>query len=80
MLALKIMAGVFLITGFGTVLEAKNLSKRFNMDQKVNVNFEHEMNEEEMAQYKQTKAAVNLKMYGMMIALPGVILTLIAFK
>ena len=80
MLALKIMAGVFLIAGFGTVLGAKNLIKKFDLDKKVNLNFEHEMDEEEIEQYKQTKATVNVKMYGMLIALPGVILTLIAFK
>lgn len=80
MLTLKIIAGVFLLAGFGTILEAKNLVKRFNMDQKTNVEFEHEMDEEEIAQYKLTKATVNVKMYGMMIVLPGIILTLITFK
>lgn len=80
MLALKIIAGFFLITGFGTVLEAKNLTKRFSLDQKVNVMFEHEMDEEELVQYKLNKALVNVKMAGMLIALPGLILTLIAFK
>ena len=80
MLALKIMAGVFLLAGFGTVLEAKNLVKRFGLDQKTDVKFEHEMDDEEIAQYKLTKATVNVKMYGMLIVLPGIILTLIAFR
>lgn len=80
MLALKILAGILLLVGFGIVLEAKYLVKRFNLDQKVEVKFEHDMNEEEMAQYKFTKATVNVKMYGMLIDLPGIILTLIAFK
>jgi hypothetical protein len=80
MLILKIIAVVLLLAGFGTVLEAKNLVKKFNTEQDVKVTFEHEMNEEEMAQYKLTKATVNMKMFGMLIALPGIILTLFAFK
>jgi len=80
MLALKIIAGAILFAGFGTVLSAKNLVKRFNYDQKVTVDFENEMNEDEIAQYKQNKAIVNVKLVGMLIALPGIILTLIVFK
>lgn len=80
MLALKIIAGVILLIGFGTVLGAKNLVNRFNLDQKVSVNFENEMNDEEIAQYKQNKAILNVKLTGMLIALPGIILTLIVFK
>ena len=80
MLILKIIAVVLLVAGFGTVLEAKNLVKKINMEQKVKVTFEHEMDEKEMAEYKLTKATVNMKMYGMLIALPGIILTLVAFK
>lgn len=80
MLALKIMAGIFLIAGFGTVLEAKLIVKKMKLDQKVSVNFENEMDDEEEAQYKRDKAMINVKMTGMLIALPGLILTLIAFK
>ena len=80
MLALKIMAGILLIAGFVTVLGSKSLVKRFNLDQKVDVKFAHEMNEEEITQYKITKASVDVKMAGMLIALPGIIITLIAFK
>ncbi|MEN6316949.1 MAG: hypothetical protein ABFD25_22155 [Clostridiaceae bacterium] len=80
MLALKIIAGVILLTGFGTVLGAKNLVKRFNLNQKTSVKFENEMNEEEIEQYKQNKAIVNVKLVGMLIALPGIVLTLIVFR
>jgi len=80
MLALKIIAGIILLIGFGTVLGAKNLVKRFNLNQKVSVNFENEMNEEEIAQYRQNKAIVNVKLVGMLIALPGIVLTLIVFR
>jgi hypothetical protein len=80
MLVLKIMAAVLLLAGFGTVLGARSIVKSFGMDQKVEVTFENEMNEEEIAKYKLSKAILNVKTAGMLIALPGIILTLIAFK
>lgn len=80
MLILKILAVVLLLAGFGTVLEAKTLVRKFKMDQNAKANFEHEMSDEELAQYKLTKATVNVKMIGMLIALPGIILTLLTFK
>lgn len=80
MLIVKIIACAFLIAGFGTVLGAKNVVRKFKLDEKAKVNFENEMDEEEIIQYKFTKATVNVKMYGMLIAIPGIVLTLIAFK
>jgi hypothetical protein len=80
MLVLKIIAVVLLLAGFGTVLEAKNIVKKFNMARNVKTDFEHGMDEEELEDYKLTKATVNMKMFGMLIALPGIILTLVAFK
>jgi len=80
MIILKILAFAFLLAGFGMVFGAKNLVRKFNMDEKARCNFEHEMDEEELKQYKFNKAAVNTKMMGMLVALPGLILILIAFK
>ena len=80
MLALKIIAGVFLITGFGTIIGARNLVKKFKVDERVQANFENEMDEEETLQYKFNKALVNVKIIGMVITIPGIILTLIAFR
>lgn len=78
--ALKIISGILLLTGFGTVLGAKSLVKRFDLEAKTNINFENEMNESEAAEYKKIKAAVNVKIVGMLIALPGVLILLIAFR
>ncbi len=78
--ALKILAGIILFTGFGIVLCAKNLVMRFNLVQKTDVNYENEMDEEEIARYRLYKATVNVKMVGMLIAIPGIVLTLIVFK
>ena len=80
MMILKIAAVAFLLAGFGTVLAAKNLVKLLGLEQKVKVTFEHEMDEEELAEFMFTKATVNVKIYGMLIAIPGIVLTLIAFR
>lgn len=80
MLALKILAGVFLLAGFLTILEAKKLVQRLRLDKKVKISGEHEMNEEDAQDYRLVKATVSVKMIGMLIVLPGLILSLIAFK
>lgn len=79
-LFLKILAFVFLIPGFLTVFMARWAVTKFNFDQSMKAEFEHEMNEEELTQYKFNKAMVNIKMLGMLIALPGLVLVVIAFK
>ncbi len=80
MLALKILAGFFLLAGFATVIEAKNIMKKFSLDKKVKLENEHEMDADEAEDYRKLKATVSIKLYGMLIVLPGLILTLIAFR
>jgi len=80
MLMFKVVGFLFLAAGFGTVFSAKNLVRKFNLDSKTRCDFEHEMNEEEMNQYKFDKAAVNVKMYGMLVSIPGLVLVLMAFR
>lgn len=80
MLILKILGFLFLIAGFGTVFSAKSLVRKYNLDNNTKCDFEHEMNEEELKQYKFDKASVNLKMAGMLVSIPGLVLVLIAFK
>ncbi len=80
MLALKILAGLIIVTGFVTVIAAKKIVMRFGLDKKVKLENEHEMEAEEAEDYKMLIATVNVKRYGMLIALPGLILTLIAFR
>ena len=77
---LKIIAGLFVLVGFVTVLGSKFLVNRFGLDRKVKIEHESEMDEEETARYKQLKASVNVKIVGMLIAAPGIILTLIVFR
>jgi len=80
MMALKIIAGLFIITGFLTVVGSKTIVQKFELDKKIKVEFDGEMTEEEINQYKQLKAAFNVKMAGMLIITPGALMLLLLFK
>lgn len=77
---LKILAFVFLVPAFGLVFAARNLVERFGLDKKVKCSFEHEMNEEELSQYCFNRAMVNLKMLGLLLSIPGLVLIVVAFR
>jgi len=77
---LKILAFVFIAPGFALTLAAKGVVSRFKLDLNAKCDFEHEMGEEELKQYKFNKTVVNAKMLGMLIALPGLILLILAFR
>ena len=80
MLIFKILMFIFLVPGFVMVFFARNIVARYNLDKNAKCEFENEMNEEEIKQYKFNKTVVNFKMLGMLVALPGLILLLISFK
>jgi hypothetical protein len=77
---IKIIPFIFLIPGFLTVFLAKIIVAKYNLDKNQKANFEHGMTEEELEQYKLNKALVNVKMLGMLIALPGLALLIILYK
>lgn len=76
----KIFGFVFLVPGFLIAVFAKKIVKRFNLDEKAKCDFENEMSEAELNEYKFNKAVVNLKIIGMLIMIPGFAFVLIAFK
>ena len=71
---------MFLVPGFLIVFTARKIVDRYKLGDRVRCDFEHEMNEDELRLYKYNKAVVNLKMLGMLIALPGIILVVLAFR
>ncbi|MEG6614076.1 hypothetical protein V6C42_14590 [Pseudoclostridium thermosuccinogenes] len=77
---LRILAFVFMVPGFALVFIARRVVEKFELDKKAKINFEHSMDEEELSRYKYDKAVVSVKLLGMLIALPGIILTFIAFR
>ena len=77
---LKIISIIFLIAGFLVVYSARFIVRRFGLDRNAKCDFANEMSEEELQEYKFNKTVVNVKMLGMLIALPGIVLLLIAFR
>ncbi|HEX2946101.1 MAG TPA: hypothetical protein VHT96_09105 [Clostridia bacterium] len=80
MFFLKIFAGLIMIAGFFIALAARGLVTKFSLDQRVKVENESEFDEKDAQEYRYAKAVAIVKMCGMIIALPGLILTLFAFK
>ena len=80
MLFLKIFAAVLVVAGFVVILLAKKVVTRFGLDKRVKIADDMELSDEDLAEYKQLKATVTVKMLGMLVVLPGLIMTLIAFK
>ena len=80
MLLFRILAFIFLIPGVVMVFGAEQFVKKFGLERKVTVDFENTMSEEELEQFKKSKAMVNFKMAGMLVALPGLVFILLGFK
>lgn len=79
-LVLKVLAFFFIIAGGAMVFGARQFVDRFGLDRNIKCDYENEMDEEEIKQYKTDKAVLNFKMLGMLAVLPGIVLILIAFK
>lgn len=80
MIFLKVLMLLFLISGFGTVFAAKAIVQKFKLDERTTCDFEDEITEEELVKYKFDKAVLNVKMAGVLIAFPGLILLLIIYR
>lgn len=77
---LKVIGFIFLIPGVLMVFASRWLVSKYRLDNNIKCDFENVFSEEELKEYKFNKAVVNLKMLGMLIALPGIALILIAFR
>jgi len=77
---LRVMAFIFMVPGFITVFAARKIVEKFELDKKSKADATYEMDEEELKRYKYDKAVVNVKLLGMLISLPGIVLTFIAFR
>lgn len=77
---LKVIGFMFFVPGVLLVFASRWLVQKCGLDNNVKCDFTSEFSEEEIKEYKYNKAVLNLKMLGMLIALPGIALLLIAFK
>ena len=77
---LKALALLFLIVGAVVTFGAKAIVEKYQLDKDVKINFDNELTEEEILKYKNQQAILKIKMIGMFICLPGVVLVLLLFK
>ena len=77
---LGIIALIIMAIGFATVYAARAIVKKFGLADKQECEHQAEMTEEEVESYKLSKAVFNVKITGIVISVPGLILFLIFFK
>jgi hypothetical protein len=79
---IKVIGVILAAAGSAIVYSAGYIVKRLRLHEKYGSESETEMelDSENLRNYRITKASVNVKILGMLIALPGLILILIKFK
>lgn len=79
---LKIIALVIVVIGVIVVFAARPLSRHFHLQEKVKLDphFTEGMDEEMLLRYREQKAILQMKLYGLLLASPGFILILVLFK
>lgn len=80
MLYLKILAFILIAAGALLVFAARAIVEKYNLDENIKCEFEEELQEDELKIYKYNKATVNMKMIGMLVALPGFLMIVAIFK
>ncbi len=76
----RVVSVILLVIGFGTAAVARFAVDKFDLSRNAVCDFEHEMSEDELKQYKYNKAVVKIKILGVFIALPGLVLFMISFR
>ena len=77
---LKVLALLIVAVGALIVFGAKTIVEKYELDKRIKEDFENEMTEEEIINYKKQRAIVNIKTIGKIVALPGLVMVLFLFK
>lgn len=77
---LEILSLAIMAVGFIIVYMSKAIVKKYNLAEKQTCEHEAEMTEEEVKDYKFTRAVFNIKILGLIITIPGLVLFLIYFR
>lgn len=75
-----ILALVIIAIGFAIVLSARAIVRKNDLVNKQKCEHAAEMSEDEVEEYKFNKAMLSVKMIGLAITIPGIILLLLFFK
>ncbi|MDF2985199.1 MAG: hypothetical protein K0R50_709 [Eubacterium sp.] len=76
----EILSLIIMAVGFITVYSAKFLVKKFRLYERQKCDNASEMSEEEIQTYKYNKAVFNIKITGLVISIPGLILFIVSFR
>ena len=79
---LKIAGAVIALAGLAVIYGASKIVKAKNLDEKKKVDPERTalMDEEQLKKYKHDAAVLDVKIKGVLVALPGFIILLVMFR
>ncbi len=77
---IDIVALVIMAIGFAVVISSSAIVKKFKLTEKQVCKFADQMSEEELENYKLNKAIFNIKITGLVITIPGLVLLLVSSK
>lgn len=77
---LEILSLVIMAIGFIIVYSAKVIVRKYDLAKKQTCEHEAEMTEQEVEEYKLNKAVFNIKILGMIVSIPGIILFILVFR
>lgn len=77
---LEILSLAIMVIGFVIVYMSKTIVKKYNLAEKQTCEHEAEMTEEEIKDYKYNRAVFNIKILGLVVSIPGLILFIVYFR
>jgi hypothetical protein len=77
---MQVLGFVLMICGVVITYAARFIVDKYNLADKVNVQFKEELTEKEIEDYKQNSAMLKIKIIGALVCLPGVFILFWIFK
>ena len=79
-IVLKTLLFTLLAAGSAVVFMADRIEKKFNMGKKESIKHSEEYDEKTLEDLKTQKAVIRVKLFGLVVLLPVIIIILIVFK
>lgn len=71
---LSILALIIMAAGFAVVFSARLIVNKYALAEKQSCKYADELSEQEVEEYKINKAIYNIKLMGLIISVPGLVL------
>jgi hypothetical protein len=80
-MALRVISAILLVLGAAVVYGAKYINRKLCLGSKMKVPENYEFtSDEDREKFIEQKALVTIKLYGLILVIPGLVLAFIAFK